>query len=147
MTSLPYLPEVAIRGFRVIFLGHISIALGVPRSIEAVVRFIKTTPDLLSLVEVVTNSESFIFSTLVLQFCLDAQLNCVVFLTARVIKRSLPAWFCDTVQPLLHRLVWITLFLKTEFLLVKDLFDHWQIGRLQSLSWTLKFLLLDVFWR
>jgi len=64
MTILPELVEVTICCFGVIFLGDISIALWVPRGIESILRFIKATLELLSLVEIVTDSESFIFSTM-----------------------------------------------------------------------------------
>lgn len=97
MTVLPHLSEVAICGFRVIFLGHVSVALWVPRSIESILRLVKTTLDLLSLVEVVANSESLIFSTLFLELSLEAQLNRVVLLPARIIKRGLPTRFRDVV--------------------------------------------------
>ena len=92
LTLLPCLPEVAICAFRVIFLGYVSVALRVPRSIESILRFIKATLDLLSLVEVVADSESFVFSPMFFHFCVDAALN-LVFLTARVTKRGLPTRF------------------------------------------------------
>ena len=89
LTLLPCLSEVAVCAFRVIFLGYVSVALWVPRSIESILRFIKATLDLLSLVEVVADSESFIFSTRFFHFCVDAALS-LVFLTARITKRGLP---------------------------------------------------------